>query len=154
MPAIKFRQETVFKNRWLEIINDTTATSPEATSAAVERFASKDRNAVLITGGTDGKLEYKKWAMIVKKYLDPKKIVFLNGSATRKMLKELKLNKPIVKETLKQCLSAALKIISISNKKSTIIFSPGAKSFEKFKHEFDRGDKFNQLVKSLKFDKM
>ena len=30
-----------------------------------------------------------------------------------------------------------------------IIFSPGAKSFEKFKNEFDRGEQFNLLINQL-----
>ena len=30
-----------------------------------------------------------------------------------------------------------------------ILFSPGAASFGMFKNEFDRGDKFNKIVKSF-----
>ncbi len=31
----------------------------------------------------------------------------------------------------------------------TVLFSPGAASFEKFKNEFDRGEKFNRLSRFL-----
>ena len=33
--------------------------------------------------------------------------------------------------------------------KTVILFSPSAKSFEKFKNEFDRGEKFLEIVKKL-----
>ena len=44
------------------------------------------------------------------------------------------------------CVAGAFKIAG-KMKKSTILFSPASKSFEKFKNEYDRGNKFNLIIK-------
>jgi hypothetical protein len=36
-----------------------------------------------------------------------------------------------------------------SGNSSTILFSPASASFEKFKNEFDRGKKFNKIIKAM-----
>ncbi|MEK7634961.1 MAG: UDP-N-acetylmuramoyl-L-alanine--D-glutamate ligase [Patescibacteria group bacterium] len=146
LPQIKFRQEKVFENENLAIFNDTTATSPEASMAAMERFATMNENLIFIAGGTDRDLEFKKWAEVVEKNIKPEQLILLSGSATEKMKKELGWDSFNEFETLKECLNKALEIAK-GQDKSNIVFSPGAKSFEKFKNEFDRGEKFNLLVK-------
>lgn len=155
LPNISFRQETVYKNSWLEIINDTTATSPEGMIAALKRFASP--NLVLICGGTDKKLDFKKWGGSFFNYVKPGNVIFLDGSATKKMLGclDARKNQAYIFETLKQCMQKAFEIAQKirfqkigKSKRIVILFSPGAKSFEKFKNEFDRGKQFNQLVRT------
>lgn len=154
LPQIKLRQEIIYKNKNLTVINDSAATAPEAVSQALRRFKSK--HLILLTGGTDKNLDFKNLALEVKKTLSPRNIIFLRGSATRKLLKELKtIGFRYLEENicgnLKDCVSAALLACRSQSKASGIIlFSPGAASFEKFKNEFDRGEQFNQLIKSLK----
>ena len=74
----------------------------------------------------------------------------LEGSATRKMIKALGefSDRVTIVPTLKECLEIALRK-AVEFPKATILFSPGSKSFEKFKNEYDRGQKFNELVKKL-----
>ena len=51
-------------------------------------------------------------------------------------------------DSLEECIEFAKKQTDkIKKGKSALIFSPGAKSFEKFKNEFDRGEKFNKIIK-------
>lgn len=150
LPQIKFREEKVFDNGKLQIYNDTTATSPEALTAAMERFSSSDEKVIFISGGTDRELDYKNWAKVAQKIIKPENLVLLSGSATKKIKKELNWEKFNEFDSLKECLEEALKMIKAEEKiPSKIIFSPGAKSFEKFKNEFDRGEQFNLLVKNL-----
>lgn len=148
LPQIKFRQEKVLKKENLEIYNDTTATSPEATIAALERFKDEE-NLILIAGGTDRELDFKDWASAVNKNLKKENLILLAGSATEKMKKELGWESFNEFETLKNCLAQALELAK-ATPKAAILFSPGCKSFEKFKNEFDRGEQFNNLVKNLK----
>ncbi len=162
LPFIHWRQELVYESDKLKIYNDTAATSPEASMVAIERFHTEKQksaipslgrffpdlnNMILICGGTDRELEFKGWAQTVKKYLKPEQVVFLSGSATEKMKKELEWESYNEHDTLEQCFKSALDLASRG--RSVIVFSPGAKSFEKFKNEFDRGEKFNELVKML-----
>jgi len=146
LPQIPFRQEVVFKNKKIKIINDTTATSPDGGIAAIERFGGP--NCVLITGGTDRQLDYSKWAGVVSKMIKRENLIFLAGSATEKMIKSLNLplEKVMIYGTLKECIQAGLaKTRKLGN--AVLLFSPAAKSFEKFKNEFDRGKQFNTLIR-------
>ncbi len=150
LPQIKFRQEIILKDKNLTIVNDTTATSPDATIAALNRF-SKDE-VVLITGGTSKNLEFNDWAKSVKKYIKPENLFLLDGSATKKMLDSLsekyfKKTRPQLFIDFYTLLTSALKHAKLTKGKKILLFSPSAASFEKFKNEFDRGEKFNQFFK-------
>lgn len=146
LPQIKFRQEKVFDNGEIEIYNDTSATSPDATIAAVNRFKDSD-NLILISGGTDKELEFDKWAEVVNREIKKENLVLLSGSATEKMKNELGWERFNEFDTLEECFKEA--VLKSDKKRSTVLFSPSSKSFEKFKNEFDRGEKFNELVKKL-----
>ena len=161
LPGVEFREQIVFKNERLTIVNDTTATSAEGGIAAVERFALPRRSVrakagsalpqcILIAGGTDRGLEYGGWAKAVRKKIAPKNLILLSGSATNKMMKKLgAFTKGVIpKETLEECFDMAL-VRSATYRNATIVFSPAAKSFEKFRNEYDRGERFNALVKNF-----
>lgn len=156
LPRIKFREEIVFKSPKLTVVNDTTATSPDGTIAALRRFGKE--NIILISGGTDKNLEYGGWAKTVKRFVKPENLFLLNGSATKKMIAALEKigyskNKKInFYEDLGGILKYTTQVIYEKKEKKTkwmIIFSPGAASFEKFKNEFDRGEKFNLYCKKI-----
>jgi len=150
-----FRQELVYKSKFLEIINDSASTTPDATLAALRRYAKK--KLVIITGGTDKKLDFKNLAKQFKKQIDPQNCFLLNGTATQKFILELKKNnyqleEKNICEDLKECVIKVLKRAKeLRNKdkkgKIFVLFSPASASFEKFKNEFDRGKKFNKLIK-------
>ncbi len=148
LPQIKFRQEKIFDNGKLQIYNDTTATSPDALMAAMERFLLDREKVVFISGGTDRELDFKQWAEITKKLIKPENLILLSGSATEKMKNLLGLDNFNEFGSLEECFKKALEIVE-KEEKAKIIFSPGAKSFEKFKNEFDRGEQFNLLVNQL-----
>jgi len=148
LPQIKFREEKVFENENLSIYNDTTATSPDALIASMKRFLVDGEKVVFISGGTDKELDYKKWSEVAQKLIRPENLILLSGSATEKMKNELGWDYYKESDSLEECFSKALEIVKTENK-AKIIFSPGAKSFEKFKNEFDRGERFNLILKGL-----
>lgn len=155
LPQIKFRQETIYQKNGLIIINDTTATSPDATIAALNRFGHQGYQGltlILITGGTDKKLNFDDWAKNVKKYIKPANLFLLDGSATKKMLDTLGSKyfgsaRPQFYLDFYALLTSALKYAKSIKGKKILLFSPSAASFEKFKNEFDRGELFNQFFK-------
>ena len=89
LPQIKWREELVFEKENLKVYNDTAATSPEAAIAALNRFAGRADNLLLIAVGTDRELEFGSWADCIREKLTPGNLVLLSGSATLKMKKEL-----------------------------------------------------------------
>lgn len=146
LPQVKFRQEVIYDKKRLKIINDSAGTSPDAAIAAVEKFKDQD-NFVLICGGTDKKLEFDTLAKIIKKYVKPENLFLLSGSATNKL--KAALHKLMYISSIKEFdgLEELVKDLSENVKNGAIVFSPGCASFEKFKNEFDRGEKFNRLVR-------
>lgn len=151
LPQIKMRQEIVFQNKHLTIINDSAGTSPEAAITALNRWA-KNKNLILITGGTDKNLDFKQLAKEINKKLAAPNLILLNGSATKRLIEELNKikysNNYFVFESLDECFYYSL-YLRKQKKMNIILFSPAAASFEKFKNEFDRGEQFNKLVKKI-----
>jgi len=156
LPTPRMRQEIVLKKGRLTVVNDSCATSPDGVEAALLRF-NKEGNIVLITGGTDKELEFASLAKKIKKYIPREQLILLEGSATKKLVAELvgqKYFKGHAQEIhldLASCVTAAMLCAKGLKGRITILFSPGAASFEKFLHEFDRGEKWNALmIKALK----
>lgn len=145
LPTIKMRQEVIYYDNKVTVINDSAGTSPEATINLIKRYYTK--NLILITGGTDKQLDFSQLAILIKQYLKPNQLIFLNGSGTKKLIDYLRKinfgNKLFIYENLEDCIKQAL---AIKKNNTTIAFSPGAASFEKFKNEFDRGNQFNILI--------
>jgi len=146
----QFRQEIVFKKNNITVVNDTTATSPDGTIAALRRFTPHGR-VILIAGGTDKELDFHELSKVIKSTLTPNQVILLEGSATAKLRAVLGRWYLGEKEhtTLKECVRTAMLAAKGSLGQQVIVFSPGAASFEKFKNEFDRGEQFNHLVKTF-----
>lgn len=147
LPQMKFRQEVILRRENLEIINDTNATSPEATIAAIERFAARGENLILVCGGTDRDLDFTKLGKEIARRLQKKNLILLGGSATEKLKRAIGWRRYLLCETLEDCAEEARRIAAGSDERSIILFSPGAKSFEKFKNEYDRGEQWNEAVR-------
>lgn len=152
LPQAPMRREIIINRKNLIVINDSAGTSPDATIALLDscRKTSK-REKILITGGTDKQLDFRKWAKVVSTSILPEKLLFLEGSATNKMIKELgRLNffkkiPPSVAPNLKEI----IKETTLAKGKKLILFSPSSASFDKFKNEFDRGKQFTKHAKTL-----
>ena len=164
LPTVPLREEIIHQDRRLTVVNDSAGTSPDATVAALRRF--QKSRIILLAGGTDKKLKFAEWATAVKRHVPPERLLLLEGSATKKMVAALrrigyfKQSEPQVFAMLSAMVRAAQmqttngstsspsRAKSKDNKQAaTILFSPGAASFEKFKNEFDRGRKFSAYSK-------
>ena len=153
LPQMEFREEIIFQNKKLLIINDSSATSPNATIAALKRFKQyKNRNLLLITGGTDKNLRFNELAREIKQTIVPKNLVIFNDSTSKRLVQELNKikysNKYFVFESLAECFYYSL-YQRKQKKRNIILFSPAATSFEKFKNEFDRAEQFDKIVKTI-----
>ena len=142
--GLKFRQQLIFKNKSIQIINDSKSTSY---SSSIEILREK-RNIYWLIGGIPKKGD--KFILPRNYYKNIKGYIF--GRNQKKFLFDLK-NKIQIKKflNLKDAwikLSEDIKIDKL--KKKTILFSPAAASFDDFKNFEDRGLYFNQLVKKYK----
>ncbi len=153
LPDIFLRQEIIIKKKNYTVVNDSAGTSPDAAIAALRRF-SREGKIIYITGGTDKQLEFKKLADEIKSTIEPENLFFLNGSATRRLIRELETRhyfrnqKKNTFEDLKDLLTHVRKRVILMSD-VIVLFSPGAASFEKFENEFDRGKKFAEYSKQV-----
>ena len=142
--GLEHRLEYVATRHRRHYYNDSAATVPEATAAAIAQF--RDNRPVLITGGTDKQLDLSGFANSVS---PAKAIVLLSGSATERMRKELHASGTHYYgpyDTLEETIKVATGLAADGD---TVVFSPGAASFELFENEFDRGRQFKELVRGL-----
>ena len=136
------RLELVKEKDGIEIYNDTTSTTPEATMAAL--YALPGYRVVLIMGGADKGLDMRELIAMLPTYV--KKLILLQGSGTERLMKdspELFQQVPVYDSLREAFLDAKRSAV----RGDIILFSPAFASFGMFKNEFDRGDQFNALVR-------
>ena len=142
--GLKDRQEILTVRRGITFINDTTATTPDGTIAAVRALGPRFRTLRLIIGGTDKELEFGALAQELKRiHAD---IVVLPGTAHDTLSKALTSKKVAYADVA--TLEEAFKLLTLrAQKGDAVVLSPGCASFGLFKNEFDRGDQFRTLVR-------
>ena len=140
--GLKYRQQIIFRKRFLTIINDSKSTSFSSTVGILK----SNQNIYWLLGGMPKKGDK---FILPRKYFKNIK-AFIYGRNKKFFNKKLK-NKIEYKnfDNLKDALK---KIFLIINKKKfihkTILFSPCAASFDSFKNFEDRGSYFNNLIKN------
>lgn len=122
--------------------NDTNATTPEATVAAL-RALGEDSNVVIIAGGFDKGLDMSALLKEMPRYT--KGVVLLSGTGTDRIKDQIpnSLEVGSMKEAVKYARELAVK-------GDVVLLSPAFASFGMFKNEYDRGDQFVKIVKGLK----
>lgn len=136
------RLENVRELEGITFVNDTTATTPEATIAALSSFKNP---VVLLCGGSDKNLNFSQLGKIVNK--KAKTVLLLEGSATDKIEKEVDKKKIAGRfANLKEAIWAAKER---AVKGDVVLLSPSAASFGMFENEFDRGEQFRRIVSKL-----
>ncbi len=138
--GLNHRYEIFLKIKKFTFINDSKATSFEATKKAL----AKSENIIWILGGqpkTNDKINIEKFK---------KKIIhgFIIGKHSKFFKKQLKnkISYTVIKE-LKDVMRIIFKFVNKSNKKITILFSPASASFDQFKNFEDRGNCFKKYTK-------
>lgn len=148
--GVDYRLEYKGKVKGIEVYNDSTSTTPDATLAALRSLP--DKSVVLIAGGEDKQLDYKQLAKQIKQQVNY--LLLLSGSGSNKLIKELEvINYPDFKivtniDDLKTAWHLALKYSSGDDQ--CILFSPAAASFNMFINEFDRARQFDKLLNGQK----
>ena len=137
--GVSGRLELIAEKNGVRVYNDTTATTPEATLAALN--ALDVAHTVVIAGGTDKALNLDK---LVIKLKEAKWVILLAGSGTERIRAEFP-DAPVY-DALAPAVADAF---THATSGDTVLFSPGFTSFGMFKNEYDRGDQFNAFVEKL-----
>ena len=141
--GLEHRLETVTEWRGIHIVNDSAATMPHATAAALAAFPAP---VTLIAGGNDKQLEFA----ALRAGLKPvQTVVLLAGNATAKLAAALAGSGVAIHGPFSNLPDAVREALAATPPGGTLLFSPAATSFGMFAHEFERGAAFKQAVREL-----
>ena len=141
--GLPHRLEPLGEVAGIRFINDSAATIPEATAAALAAVSSP---VVLLAGGADKDLDFTPMASAARSL---QRCVLLSGNATSKLLATLRSSKVTCDGPFDTMEEAFEKALCVATSGTTILLSPGCASFGMFRNEFDRGDHFRKLVRKL-----
>lgn len=141
---VPHRLETVATIHSVDYVNDSIATSPERSIAALLAI---DAPVVLIAGGRDKHLPMEEWARLI---VDRARAVVLVGEAA-----------PLIRDAIAGA-GAGIPVVSaasfaetvslacaLAQPGDTVLLSPGCTSFDAFRDYEARGEAFRQVVKAL-----
>jgi UDP-N-acetylmuramoylalanine--D-glutamate ligase len=167
--GLEGRLQEVAEVKGIKFINDTCATTPDAAIAAINAVIKnhklKTNKLILIAGGADKNLDFSELAKVIVK--KAKAVILLKGTATKRLQQAIVCagaqkphpNPPLGKGrekggvvivTADSMLKAVKMAYNIVKKEDVVLLSPACASFGMFRHEFERGQKFNEAVKLLK----
>ncbi len=141
---LNFRQQILYKNKKLLIINDSKSTNFSSSINLLESY----KNIYWLVGGRfkkgDNFLLNKKYYKNINAYIFGKRKKFF----VKNLINKIKY------KTFDNIKNALVEIIIDAKKKNlspvNIIFSPSAASFDQFSNFEERGKNFNYLVRKLK----
>ena len=145
--GIPHRLEFIRNINGADWYNDSIATAPERTMAAIEAF---EGPLVLLLGGRDKNLPWDDLAQLIHQRV---RAVVLFGEAAgliEKALEAVKKGETLQVisrcNTLEEAVQAAAKLAQPGD---TVLLSPGCTSFDAFKDFEERGEYFRKLVNAL-----
>lgn len=145
--GVEHRLEWIAEKDGVELINDSTSTTPVAGCFALDAMDGKP--ILLIAGGADKKLDLTAFARAAA--VKTKKIALLEGTATQKLYDALvdagaadKILGPF--DNLK---AAVHRLLEEASSGDVVLLSPACASFGMFRNEFHRGELFVRIVKDV-----
>ncbi len=142
--GVPYRQELIREIDGVQFVDDTAATTPDAAVAALETM---ERPVVLIAGGADKELDFAPLGQALNRPDSRvKAIVLLEGSATDKVAALCPTKIAGRHSSFDDAIAQAWELAAPGD---VVLLSPGCASFGMFANEFERGDQFNQIVRSL-----
>lgn len=142
--GVKDRMETVAELDGVTFINDTTATAPAATVAALDALHGTAGQVHLLAGGANKGLDPSPLAEAAARH--QAKVYLFPGTAT-----------PALESALRNCgltpcgpFAGMTEAVAAARRAAkpgdVILLSPGCASFGLFRDEFDRGNRFREAI--------
>ena len=145
-PGVPHRLEFVAELESVRYYNDTTATTPDATIAALEAFAGGPA-VVLIAGGSDKALDFTALAGCIVR--STKAVILLEGEGSQRLQRAIATAGGRVTEVCATLASAVDLARNLARDGDVVLLSPACASFGMFANEFERGNQFKVLVRNL-----
>ena len=137
------RMETIYKDKELEVINDSKATNFDSSIAGMNAIKG---DLIIISGGRLKSGDFNEWVKVIN---NKAKAVFLFGESSetlKKLILEKKFKKDIMTfDDLSEVVNYTYYYVE-NNPTETILFSPSCSSFDQFINYEQRGDIFKKLI--------
>ena len=147
--GVSHRLEFVRTWRGAQWYNDSIATAPERTTAAIKSF---DAPLILLLGGRDKNLPWDELARLIRQRVDH---LIIFGQAGEKIQTAIGQRIPgsrpysmLRVEKCQEAVAAASRLADSLSKSPgyVVLFSPGATSYDEFKDFEERGERYKQWV--------
>ena len=124
--------------------NDSCATTPSATAAAIRTFSKEP--FVLVTGGSEKNADYEELGKTIAE-IDGKALITMGITGPKiadlAQKQDTIRRKLFLEKILKECFRNSKKFLSRGD---NVLLSPASASFDQFQNEYDRGEKWNATV--------
>jgi UDP-N-acetylmuramoylalanine--D-glutamate ligase len=139
--GLPHRLKTVGIRDGVRYINDSLSTTPLATLAALRAYP--DQRLILLVGGLDRGLDWSPWIGQMAQF-DIRKVYCLpdNGPLICRAMQEAGLDA----ESVQDLDSAMRAVTGFAAAGATVLLSPGAPSFPRFRDFAERGERFTELA--------
>jgi len=144
--SVPHRLEFVREVNGVQWYNDSIATAPERTMAAIRSFTEP---IVLLLGGRDKNLPWNELASLVRQRVEH---VVLFGEAAEKIEAALQQATGPLPQTIERCRSlgeAVQRAANVAQPGDVVLLSPGGTSFDQFRDFEERGKAFQKWVSEL-----
>lgn len=145
--GVPHRLEFVRTWRGAHWYNDSIATAPERTIAAIQSFSGP---LILLLGGRDKDLPWDELGRLVRQRVDH---VILFGEAAEKIQaaigQRIPGSKPYSLIRVTACREAVLAASRLAQPGFVVLFSPGGTSYDEFKDFEERGERFKEWVREF-----
>lgn len=142
--GVRDRMEQVGEIDGVLYINDTAATAPAATQAALTSLAG--RRVHLILGGSDKKLDLQPLTDAATQAVS---LHLLGGTATPRLQELLAHSDRNGLTVYDEMMSAVAAATDRADRGDVVLLSPGCASFGLFQDEFERGQRFREAVAAI-----
>ncbi len=150
--GVEHRLELVRELNGVEWFDDSIATAPERTMAALRSFESP---ILLLAGGRDKQLPWEPFAEMAARRVrhlitfgeaGPMIAQIVEQQRRKEKQERVTLEEITQVETLEEAVAVAA---SLARPRDVVLLSPGGTSFDAFRDFAERGDRFKALVKQL-----
>jgi UDP-N-acetylmuramoylalanine--D-glutamate ligase len=145
--SVPHRLELVRELRGVRWYNDSIATAPERSMAAIRSF---EEPIVLMLGGRDKDLPWEDLLQLIDERVDHVVLFGEAGEKIEETLNRLGLGRNrFTVSRVEQLYEAVLQAAQVAEAGDIVLLSPGGTSFDEFKDFAERGERFREWVQEL-----
>jgi UDP-N-acetylmuramoylalanine--D-glutamate ligase len=144
--GVPHRLELVRELRGARWYNDSIATAPERSMAAIHAF---DEPIVLMLGGRDKNLPWDEIAQLIHKRVDHVVVFGEAAELIQKAVSTVGAARSVDLHRVNDLKEAVIKAAEVAAAGDVVLLSPGGASYDEFKDFAERGETFRKWVREL-----